>query len=73
MVVDDPDPSKQVWVPSLLCRSECDRHLTEWDKCVENVAADPDVKETFDTQMAALVGLCRLLCIICFRRFNLMN
>jgi hypothetical protein len=56
-IVDESKPTGSLWVPSLLCRSECERHLAIWDQCLQNVGADPEAKETFDTQMLALVDL----------------
>jgi hypothetical protein len=56
-VVDVSHPTGSRWVPSLLCRSECERHHALWERCVDDLRADPDVKETFDAQMLALVSL----------------
>ena len=56
-VVDASHPTGLRWVPSLLCRSECERHHALWERCVDDLRTDPDAKETFDTQMLALVSL----------------
>jgi hypothetical protein len=56
-VVDANHPTGSRWVPSLLCRSECERHHALWEQCVGDLRTDADAKETFDTQMLALVSL----------------
>ena len=54
-VADELESTGSLWVPSLLCRSECERHRRVWDECVEAIRTDPDAEATFDAQMAALV------------------
>jgi hypothetical protein len=53
--VEDASTGTQLWLPSLLCRSECDRHLEAWNTCLDNLENDPDAKRSFDTQMLAMV------------------
>jgi hypothetical protein len=43
------------WLPSLLCRSECDKHWETWNKCVADLNADPEEQKQFNTQMRSLV------------------
>ena len=43
------------WLPSLLCRSECDKHMETWNKCVVDLNADPEGQTYFQTQMQSLV------------------
>jgi hypothetical protein len=43
------------WLPSLLCRSECDKHWETWNKCVADLNADPEGKNYFKTQVQSLV------------------
>ncbi len=43
------------WLPSLLCRSECDKHWETWNKCVADLNADPEEQTLFNTQMQSLV------------------
>jgi hypothetical protein len=35
--VDEPLTGRRVKVPSLLCRSECENHLSIWNECVTNI------------------------------------
>ena len=44
-----------MWVPSLLCRGECERHWETWSTCLDALEADPGAKANFDRQMAAVV------------------
>jgi hypothetical protein len=53
--VEDATTGTQLWLPSLLCRSECDRHLEAWNTCLGDLGKDPDAKRSFDTQMLAMV------------------
>jgi hypothetical protein len=43
------------WLPSLLCRSECEKHWETWNKCVADLNADPEGHTYFNTQMQSLV------------------
>jgi hypothetical protein len=54
--VEDAATGTQRWLPSLLCRSECDKHLEVWDKCLGDLEKEPDAKRAFDTQMLAVVS-----------------
>ena len=47
----------QLWLPSLLCQRECDRHLEVWNTCLDDLEKKPDAKQSFDTQMLAMVML----------------
>jgi hypothetical protein len=42
------------WVPSLLCRSDCERHLQVWNECVANIGAVASLKNTFAHKMDQL-------------------
>ena len=53
-VVDLTNGSKK-WLPSLLCRSECERHWETWSTCLANLEKEPDAKDNFDLQMQDLV------------------
>jgi hypothetical protein len=53
--VETDAQQKQVWLPSLLCRSECDRHLEKWNTCLDNLETDPKAKASFDDAMLSLV------------------
>ena len=35
--VSKPTGDEKTWVPSLLCRSECEKHLDVWNKCVADM------------------------------------
>ena len=53
--IGDASSGSQFWVPSLLCRSECEQHWNTWMKCLSDIGEDRDAKRKFDTQMLALV------------------
>ena len=59
--VDDATTGTQMWLPSLLCRSECDRHLEAWNTCLDDLEKEPDAKRSFDAQMLALVPTCLVI------------
>ncbi len=54
------------WLPSLLCRSECDKHWETWNKCVADLNADPEGQTYFNTQMQSLVRVTTLSSYIVF-------
>ena len=55
MAVGDAATGSKLWLPSLLCRSECDRHLEVWNTCLGDLEKDAEAKRSFDDQMLALV------------------
>jgi hypothetical protein len=59
--VEDTSTAAQIWLPSMMCRSECDRHLDAWNKCLASLDEDPDAKKNFETQMMEVVCACVLL------------
>ncbi len=44
-----------LWLPSLLCRHQCEKHWNIWNKCVADLESDPKTKHDFEKQMLALV------------------
>jgi hypothetical protein len=44
-----------LWFPSLLCRSECERHQDMWSSCLEDIEKDPEAKQKFDERMIEMV------------------
>jgi hypothetical protein len=56
--VEDAVTGSQLWLPSLLCRSGCEKHLETWNTCLHDLEKDPDAKRSFDAQMLALVLFC---------------
>jgi hypothetical protein len=54
------------WLPSLLCRSECDKHWDTWNKCVTDLVADPEGRTNFNTQMQSLVSHKTTVFVYCF-------
>ena len=52
--IADRTTSSPVWLPSLLCRSECERHGEIWNSCLAT-EDDLEAKDNFDTQMMSLV------------------
>ena len=51
----DPSTGSERLLPSLLCRSECERHWETWNTCLANLEKDPDAKGNFGKQMQDLV------------------
>jgi hypothetical protein len=50
-VEDATAARNKMWLPSLLCRSECERHYEMWETCLAEIEADPTVKRAFDDQI----------------------
>jgi hypothetical protein len=48
---------KEMLLPSLLCRSECDTRLEAWNKCLESLEKDAGQKLAFEDQMQALSNI----------------
>jgi hypothetical protein len=45
----------QEWLPSLMCRSECQHHADIWNGCLDALQIEgPEAKTTFDRQMVGL-------------------
>jgi hypothetical protein len=40
-----------LWFPSLLCRSECERHQVIWNNCLDEIEKDPEAQRKFDERM----------------------
>jgi hypothetical protein len=55
--VDGGSTANRRWLPSLPCRSECDKHMQTWKMCLDDLGLenDPVAKITFKTQMLAMV------------------
>ena len=49
-VEDGTDARNKIWLPSLLCRSECEHHYEIWETCLAEIEADPTAKRAFDDQ-----------------------
>jgi hypothetical protein len=45
------------WVPSLMCRSDCEQHMEVWNACVANIGADAVLKKNFEAKMHFLTNL----------------
>ncbi len=43
------------WVPSLLCRSECERHQVAWKVCLADIERDANTKDKFYAAMETVV------------------
>ncbi len=54
-VEDDFNRGGGLWLPSLLCRHQCEKHWDIWNKCVADLESDPKTKHDFEKQMLALV------------------
>jgi len=54
--VEDRATGNRVYYPSLLCRSECERHRETWNVCLEDLEENPDAKRNFDNQMIEMVN-----------------
>ena len=51
----DPSSGRKWWLPSLLCRSECEQHVRTWNTCLADIENHPKAKENFDKGMMDLV------------------
>ena len=51
------DDMGSLWVPSLMCQSECEKHNAVWDTCLQSLERDPEVKLGFDTAVTELVRI----------------
>jgi hypothetical protein len=47
-------PEGEVWLPSLLCRSQCEIHAAAWNECLAVLEEDADQKLAFEFQMQQL-------------------
>jgi hypothetical protein len=63
--VQDKTSRGELWLPSLLCRGACNKHLEIWTQCLIDLELDPAAKNNFDTQMISLVRhmMMSMLCI----------
>eukprot|EP00398_MALV-I-01_sp_L67-1_P000699 gene699-605_t len=53
--VEDPlRASANVFLPSLLCKTECERHKAMWDLCMAKIQTNLDDKKIFDSNMATM-------------------
>jgi hypothetical protein len=55
--VEDTSYEEAMWVPSLMCRSECERHYGIWNQCVADLEKDPVNKAAFNDMMQKLVAI----------------
>jgi hypothetical protein len=53
--VDGRSTGNKKWLPSLLCRSECEKHQQVWGTCLEDLDKDPAAKSAFEKQMMSAV------------------
>ena len=55
--VDGGSTENRRWLPSLLCRSECNKHWETWNTCLKGLELNnnPAAKSAFETQMLAAV------------------
>jgi hypothetical protein len=54
-VKDDFNRDGGLWLPSLLCRHQCEKHWNIWNECVADLESDPKTKHDFEKQMQAMV------------------
>jgi hypothetical protein len=47
--------ARDFWFPSLLCRSECEKHWEIWKSCLDVIAADADAFRNFEAQMVKVI------------------
>jgi hypothetical protein len=66
--VKDPLTGENVWVPALLCRSECEQIHDIYSQCVADLDGDEEAISRYESQMASLTPTMRIpLDIIFFR------
>jgi hypothetical protein len=51
-----------LWLPSLMCRSECENKNLEWNACLKELESKQDEKKAFDDAIMALVRVHYLHC-----------
>jgi hypothetical protein len=54
--VENTSYEQAMWVPSLMCRSECERHYEIWNQCVAELEKNPVNKAAFNDMMKTLVA-----------------
>ena len=59
--VEDTSYEQAMLVPSLLCRSECERHHEIWNQCVADLEKNPVDKAAFNNMMQTLANDADLL------------
>jgi len=47
---------KDIWVPSLTCKDDCEDFLSTWNSCVESIQADEQAFSTFQATMRNLIA-----------------
>ena len=47
---------EEAWLPSLICRSECEKLYATWEGCLLQLESDPGLKTAFDDALKTLVG-----------------
>jgi len=47
--VEDPVSQEMLYLPSLMCRSECERRTEIWNQCVDEISQDPQLYAAFET------------------------
>jgi len=52
--VEDEETGETFFLPSLLCRDQCEVHRKIWDSCVAKVERNADTKQIFDERMSHL-------------------
>ncbi len=72
--VQDESSGDDLWLPSLLCRRTCKKHLEIWKQCLKDLESVPVAKSNFDRQMMSLVrqnDVCGLYTVEADRLFGL--
>jgi hypothetical protein len=63
--VEDESTGGPLWLPSLLCKSECEKHLFTWKSCVNKIEArGENSKAEFENAMFDAVIIDSTKCII---------
>ena len=58
--VQQPNVEEEIWLPSLLCRSECEKQSSIWEECLEQLKKDAAAKEAFDNGIRVKVHMSRI-------------
>ena len=48
------------WLPSAMCRSECERRNAIWDRCLERLGSDSERLAAFQAASGEVVHYCKL-------------
>jgi hypothetical protein len=54
--VENAFAGENLWLPALMCRSECDKHAQIWEGCLREMERDVDLLTAFDDQTSTMMS-----------------